>query len=90
MYNLLQVFMNARNNLKTQPSMKSALFYCFFLISANLLAQANVDWYNYPGGVALATNLNYDVYTVNWDYNPAGDITLTKRDSSELYFGILL
>ena len=74
--------MNARNNLKIQLSMKSALFYCLFLISANLLAQANVDWYNYPGGVAVATNLNYDVYTVNWDYNPAGDITLTKRDSS--------
>lgn len=30
----------------------------------------------------MATNSNFDVYTVNWDYNPAGDITLTKRDST--------
>ena len=45
-------------------------------------AQAIVDWYNYPGGVAVATDASNNVYTANWDYNPAGDITLTKRNSA--------
>ncbi len=62
--------------------MKLKLIFFLILINANLQAQVNVDWYNYPGGVAVATNNNYDVYTVDWDFNPAGDITLTKRDSS--------
>jgi len=47
-----------------------------------LQAQVTVDWNNYPGGVAITTNNYNDVYTVGWDYNPAGDITLTKRDSA--------
>ncbi|MBL0339698.1 MAG: T9SS type A sorting domain-containing protein [Bacteroidetes bacterium] len=64
--------------------MSRNFFICFILLSNVLAAQVNVDWYNYPGGVAVATNNNFDVYTVNWDYNPSGDITLTKRDSSGL------
>ncbi len=62
--------------------MKLKLIFCFIISSAYLQAQVNVDWYNYPGGVAVATNSNYDVYTIDWDFNPAGDILLTKRDSS--------
>lgn len=62
--------------------MKGKLIVCFILVNVNLPAQVNVEWYNYPGGIALATNNHAEVYTVNWDYNPAGDITLTKRDSS--------
>ncbi|MFZ7115866.1 MAG: T9SS type A sorting domain-containing protein [Bacteroidota bacterium] len=58
------------------------LIFFLIFISSDLFAQVSVDWYNYPGGVAVATNNNFDVYTVNWDYNPAGDITLTKRDSA--------
>lgn len=42
-------------------------------------AQVNVAWSNEPGGVALATDQLNQVYSANWDYNPAGDITLTKR-----------
>lgn len=58
-------------------------FTLAFILSANLVsAQVSVDWYNYPGGAALASNSQYDVYSVNWDANPGGDITLTKRDSS--------
>lgn len=52
------------------------------LVSNLVAAQVSVDWYNYPGGVALASNSQYDVYSVNWDSNPGGDISLTKRDSS--------
>jgi hypothetical protein len=44
--------------------------------------QANISWVNYPGGVSVATDASNNVYTSNWDYNPAGDITLTKRDSA--------
>ena len=44
-------------------------------------AQVTVDWFNFPGGVAIATDPSNNVYTANWDFNPAGDITLTKRNS---------
>lgn len=51
-------------------------------VSALVQAQVTVDWFNYPGGVAVATDTANNVYTANWDYNPAGDITLTKRNTS--------
>ena len=62
--------------------MKLKLLLYFLLVEFAAHSQANVEWYNYPGGVSVATNSTYDVYTVDWDFNPAGDITLTKRDSS--------
>lgn len=52
------------------------------LMSSLTQAQITVDWYNYPGGVGIATDSVNNVYTANWDYNPGGDITLTKRNSS--------
>jgi hypothetical protein len=42
-------------------------------------AQVSVKWSNYPGGVALAVDQQHNIYSANWDYNPGGDITLTKR-----------
>jgi hypothetical protein len=45
-------------------------------------AQVTVDWYNYPNGVSVATDNQNNVYTAYWDYNPAGDITLTKRNAT--------
>ena len=45
-------------------------------------AQVQISWFNYPGGVAVATDASDNVYTANWDYNSGGDITLTKRNSS--------
>ncbi len=62
--------------------MKLKLLFCLIITCTTLQAQVTIDWYNYPGGVGVATNSSYDVYTVAWDYNPAGDITLTKRDSA--------
>jgi hypothetical protein len=41
--------------------------------------QVNVEWSNGPGGVALAVDQQHSIYSANWDYNPGGDITLTKR-----------
>ena len=45
-------------------------------------AQVQVAWFNYPGGVSVATDVSNNVYTANWDYNAGGDITLTKRDAA--------
>jgi hypothetical protein len=59
-----------------------------FFVSALLImgliagAQVNVSWVNYPGGVSVAADSSNNVYTANWDYNPAGDITITKRDDA--------
>jgi hypothetical protein len=58
------------------------LFTILVLLPMMGFTQANVDWYNYPGGVSIATDDSNNVYTANWDYSPAGDITLTKRDST--------
>ncbi len=44
--------------------------------------QAFVDWSNYPGGVSVATDASNNVYSSYWDYNPAGDIYLTKRNAA--------
>lgn len=54
----------------------------FILIPFLSQAQAIVQWSNAPGGVALATDHLHNVYSANWDYNPAGDISLTKRDAN--------
>jgi len=51
----------------------------FSIIPFLTMAQVNVAWSNYPGGVALATDQQHGIFTANWDYNPGGDITLTKR-----------
>lgn len=61
--------------------MKNTLTILLFM-SLTSQAQVNVEWSNYPGGVSVAVNQLHEVYSVNWDYNPAGDITLTKRNSS--------
>lgn len=56
----------------------SGVFMSSFLLSA----QVAVDWVNAPGGVSIAVDNSNNVYTVNWEYNPGGDITLTKRNAS--------
>lgn len=61
--------------------MKRVLTAITLLISQLSFAQVTVSWFNFPGGVAVARDAINNVYTANWDYNPAGDITLTKRDA---------
>lgn len=51
------------------------------LMASLTKAQITVDWSSFPGGVSIATDTMNNVYTANWDYNPAGDITLTKRNA---------
>jgi fibronectin type 3 domain-containing protein len=62
--------------------MKTLIFSAFLLICLFSNAQVQVAWFNYPGGVAVATDASDNVYTANWDYNAGGDITLTKRNSA--------
>jgi hypothetical protein len=62
--------------------MKKLLFMMLMITSSIINAQVQVAWSNYPGGVSVATDALNNVYTANWDYNPGGDITLTKRDAA--------
>ena len=48
-------------------------------------AEPTLAWVTEPGGVAVALDAADNVYTARWDYNPAGDIYVAKRD----VFGVL-
>jgi hypothetical protein len=61
--------------------MKKLIIIALILSGLTTKAQVIVDWANSPGGISLATDISNNVYSVNWDYNPGGDITLTKRDA---------
>lgn len=58
------------------------LISLLFLLPLSALSQATLSWANYPGGIAVATDAANNSYSVNWDYNPAGDISLIKRDET--------
>jgi len=58
----------------------SLLFSFGFILS--LSAQVNVSWIQNTAGVSIAVDNSNNVYTVNYDYSLAGDITLTKRNSA--------
>lgn len=61
--------------------MKKILIPVIVFWGLSLSAQVQVAWYNYPNGVAVANDASDNVYTAYWEYNPGGDITLTKRSS---------
>ncbi|MBK7171980.1 MAG: hypothetical protein IPH84_01825 [Bacteroidales bacterium] len=62
--------------------MKKIFLIALLLAGFYVQAQVTVLWANYPGGVASATDALNNVYTANWDYNAAGDITVTKWDQN--------
>ena len=62
--------------------MKKTIILALILTGFSTIAQVTVNWANYPGGVSVAADASDNVYTVNWDYNPGGDITLSKRDDA--------
>lgn len=62
--------------------MKITIISVLMIIGLVSNAQVNVAWFNYPGGVSVATDASNNIYTANWDYNAGGDITLTKRDAA--------
>jgi outer membrane protein assembly factor BamB len=41
-----------------------------------------VAWSNEPGSVAVARDAADNVFTARWDYNPAGDIYVAKRNAA--------
>jgi hypothetical protein len=43
--------------------------------------QSNIIWVQNTRGVSITSDNTGNVYTADYDYNPAGDIYLTKRDS---------
>jgi hypothetical protein len=62
--------------------MKVTLVFAGLILSFMAGSQVSVSWVNYPGGVSLAADASGHIYTAYWDYNPGGDITLTKRDTT--------
>jgi hypothetical protein len=52
------------------------------LIGMGLHAQVTVDWNAGQGGLSIAIDQQNNVFTVNYDSNLGGDITLTKRSSA--------
>lgn len=52
------------------------------MIFLQITAQVTTEWVNQPRGVSIATDASNNVYTVDWEYNPGGDITLTKRNTA--------
>jgi len=57
-----------------------ALIFPFFLYS-----QATVGWVHDTRGFAIALDDNQNVYTVDYEYNPGGDIHLTKRNADGVF-----
>ena len=53
-----------------------------FWLPVTALGQVTVDWVEDTRGVSIAVDAGNNVYTADYDYNPAGDITLTKRDTN--------
>jgi len=62
--------------------MKTILLPLAFLAALGLHAQVTVDWNVAEGGLAIALDQQNNVFTVNYDSNLGGDITLTKRSST--------
>ena len=61
--------------------MKNIITFIFFVLITYTNAQVNVQWVQNTAGVSIAVDANNNVYTVYYEYNPAGDIFLTKRNS---------
>lgn len=52
------------------------------LLPAVAFADVTLDWLEPTRGVSIAVDAFDNVFTVDYEYNPAGDITLTKRSAS--------
>jgi hypothetical protein len=61
--------------------MKKVINALVLLLSAISYGQINTAWVQDTEGVSITVDANNNVYTVYYEYNPAGDIFLTKRDT---------
>lgn len=66
--------------------MKRMILLLMCAMPLAIFAQPVVEWTQQFGGISIAVDQLHNVFTVHYEYNPAGDITLTKRDPS----GVLL
>jgi len=62
--------------------MKSRLALIALALAAGGTAAQDTAWINEPGGVAVARDAADNVFTARWDYNPAGDIYVAKRNAT--------
>ncbi|MBK9456677.1 MAG: T9SS type A sorting domain-containing protein [Bacteroidetes bacterium] len=61
--------------------MKKTMFL-LLLLPFLVNAQVTLDWQQFQGGLSLATDDTDNLYSIYWDYNPAGDIYLNKHDAA--------
>jgi hypothetical protein len=61
--------------------MKRLAFVMVCSFASLALAQTTVEWSQAYRGFAIAVDTQHNVFTVDYDYNPAGDIILSKRDA---------
>jgi hypothetical protein len=62
--------------------MKKIAWYFLCVLPTVVLAQAGIEWTQPTRGVSIAVDGQHNVFTVDYDYSPAGDITLVKRNSA--------
>lgn len=74
--NNLFLIMYKSNNMKKIITLLVVLGFAYSF------AQVSVEWSNFPSGVALGLDSSDNVYTAYWDSNPAGDISIVKRNSA--------
>lgn len=62
--------------------MRRLLSVVALALAAGAASAQSIAWINEPGGVAVARDAVDSVFTARWDYNPAGDIYVAKRDAA--------
>lgn len=62
--------------------MKSGLVLAALALAAGAAPALETTWINEPGGVAVARDAADHVFTARWDYNPAGDIYVARRNAA--------
>jgi uncharacterized repeat protein (TIGR01451 family) len=60
--------------------MKHPLAWMALAVAASGAIAQDTAWINEPGSVAVARDAADNVYTARWDFNPAGDIFVAKRN----------
>jgi Secretion system C-terminal sorting domain len=65
--------------------MKKVLSIALVFITVISYGQVNIQWLQDTEGVSIAVDSSDNVYTVYYEYNPAGDIYLTKRNSDGVF-----
>lgn len=65
--------------------MKKILSIALVFITVISYGQVNIQWLQDTEGISIAVDGSNNVYTVYYEYNPAGDIYLTKRNSDGVF-----